>query len=426
MLGWSLYDWANSAFSTTIMAAFFPIFFKSYWSQGDAGESTIRLALANSAMGILIAVMAPLLGAVADRRDGKKGFLIFFAAIGFTSSILLVWPNQGEWRLAAAIYVLAGAGFFGANIFYDSLLPSIVRRSKLDMVSTLGFSLGYLGGGLLFGVNVLMTSKPEAFGLSGASEAVKWSFVTVGIWWALFTLPLIFWVGSKKGAPPQESLLQSAKSGLKEIKQTLRSLKHLKQTFLFLAGYIFYIDGVNTIIRMSADYGLSIGFKPTDMVLIILIVQFIGFPCTILFGKIAERVGARKGIYLGLAIYLFITLWGSLMSTMWEFYTIAALIGFAQGGLQALSRSYYSAMIPPSKSGEFFGIYNMFGKFSMVLGPILIALVNYISGFFFADTMIGSRFGIASVSILFIIGTIFLVKVDEEEALKEVKYLETH
>ncbi len=426
VLSWAMYDWANSAFSTTVMAAFFPIFFKNFWSQGDVNESTIRLGLANSLLGLGIALSAPLLGAIADKLDLKKGFLIFFASLGFLSTCLLVWPAQGEWRLAAAIYILAGMGFFLANIFYDSLLTDIVKPERFHSVSSLGFSLGYLGGGLLFAVHVIMVKNPAWFGFANATSAVKASFFSVGVWWALFSLPLFFMPMGQKTKGSRGAARSAARGiteGLRQIRQTLSHFKQLKQAMTFLLAYWFYIDGVGTIIRMAADYGLSLGFSSGDLILAILLIQFTGFPCTMIFAKIAGKLGARQGLLFGIAIYLFVTLWASFMTSKTEFYAIALLIGFAQGGLQALSRSYYARMIPADKSGEFFGIYNMFGKFAMILGPLLMAGITYFVRSATGSPDLATRYGMASIAVLFITGAVLLKKVNEEEGRKQAEEL---
>ncbi len=414
-LGWSLYDWANSAFATTIMAGFFPVFFKEYWSQGEAvTESTYKLGLANSAAGMLVAIMAPVLGAIADCGSHKKKFLTFFAYLGALSSMALFLVAKGEWLMAAIVYVTGTVGFSGSLVFYDSLLPTFVDEQRIDFVSAAGYAMGYLGGGLLFLFNVAMTLSPQTFGLADAGQAVRISFVSVGIWWGVFTLPIIWLVPEAK--PKQAmSVASVVHGGLQQLQRTFQKVRHLRTIFLFLAAYWLYIDGVDTIIRMAVDYGMSIGFKSSDLIVALLITQFVGFPCAIIFGRLGEKIGAKRSIFIGIAVYLLVVLWAVRMQHAWEFYALAVVIGFVQGGIQALSRSLYSRLIPHDQTAEFYGFYNLLGKFAVIFGPILIGLTGLISK--------SSRVGIASIAILFVLGGVLLYFVDEKKGREEAKFL---
>jgi len=433
--GWALYDWANSAFATTVMAGFFPIFFKQYWSFGaDVNVSTAQLGFANSIASLIVALMAPLLGAIADKGSAKKKFLIFFAYLGVLMTASLFCVQKGQWVWAIFVYVMGIIGFSGANVFYDSLLPSIVGEEKIDYVSGLGFSMGYLGGGLLFLINVLMTRIPQTFGLPDASSAVRFSFLSVALWWGLFTLFTIFWVPEKKAASSEKSAQGAVAAGIRQFAGTFRKIRHLKMVFLFLLAYWFYIDGVDTIIRMAVDYGLSLGFKSSDLIVALLIVQFVGFPAALVFGKLGELWGVRKSIFLAIAIYMGITIWGTMMTRAMEFYILAVVIGLVQGGIQALSRSYYSRLIPKSQAAEYYGFYNMLGKFAVIFGPVLMGLVGLIVKRVLmppAPTpeqvinvgQLASRWGIASILILFIIGAILFYFVDEEKGKQQAQLL---
>lgn len=434
--GWAMYDWANSAFATTVMAGFFPIFFKDYWSAGaDVNTSTAQLGLANSLASLLVALMAPILGAISDKANSKKSFMIFFAYLGALMTCGLFFIGQGNWAMAIFIYAMGNIGFAGANVFYDSLLPSVADDEESDRVSGLGFGMGYLGGGLLFAINVLMTLKPELFGLAGAGDAVRWSFVTVGVWWGAFTIITIKWVHEKKFGDEEGLTLKSFQEGLDQYVQTFRAIRHLKPILLFLVAYWFYIDGVDTIIKMAVDYGMSIGFESTDLILALLIVQFVGFPFAILFGFLGTKWGTRKSIFLAIGVYMFVTIWGVGMTNKIEFYILAIIIGMVQGGIQALSRSYFNKMIPKSQAGEFFGFYNMLGKFAAILGPLLMGAVGLIMRNVLtkqagpgADLeMIGqtaARWGIGSVILLFLVGGILFYFVDEDRAKAEVEEYE--
>lgn len=421
ILCWSLYDWANSAFATTVMAGFFPIFFKEYWSAGtDVNESTFTLGLANSLAGIVVALSAPLLGAIADRGTTKKRFLLFFAFLGVVMTSGLCLVAQGHWIVAAALYVFAAIGFSGGNIFYDALLPGVASKTKMNMVSALGFSLGYLGGGILFAINVWMTLHPEAFGLRDAGQAIRVSFLTVGIWWALFTIPLFLFVKEAPIGQTQKGW-ESVTAGIKQLRGTLKKIRRLKTVFLFLIAYWFYIDGVDTIVRMASDYGLALGFKRNDLIVALLMVQFVGFPAALMYGYVGNKIGVKRAIYIAIIIYLLITAWATVMHSIVEFYILAVMIALVQGGIQALSRSFYANIIPVDQSGEFFGFYNMLGKFAVVLGPILIGSVGVLMKSFGFGSMMSSRISIFSVSLLFIAGGILFFFVKEENAKKELE-----
>jgi UMF1 family MFS transporter len=405
------------------MAGFFPIFFKQYWSAGaDATMSTARLGLANSIAGVLVAVCAPLLGAIADKGSSRKRFLIFFAFMGVVMTSSLTFVAHGNWQLAAFLFVCATIGFSGANIFYDALLTVVSPENRLDQISALGFAMGYLGGGVLFAFNVCMYTWPETFGFAGAGEAVKFSFLTVGIWWAVFSLPLIFLVKEPDGAREQVGLAV-LRAGARQLGSTFREIRHLKTIALFLAAYWLYIDGVDTIVRMAVDYGMSIGFEPKDLILALLLTQFVGFPSAIAFGQIGRKIGTKRAILIGISVYLVISIWGAFMKERHEFFIMAVTIGLVQGGVQALSRSFYARIIPADKSAEYFGFYNMLGKFAAVIGPVLMGGTGLLVRALGYSSDIASRVGITSIAILFIAGGTLLLFVDEEKGKREAAYL---
>jgi MFS transporter, UMF1 family len=417
VISWALYDWANSAFATTVMAGFFPIFFKQYWSAGSSAvESTFRLGAANSISSLVIVAAAPVLGAIADRGSAKKRFLFFFAFLGIVMTGALYFVSKGSWLTAVCMYALASIGFAGGNIFYDSLLVSVAGPKKVDFVSALGFSLGYLGGGLLFALNVWMTQKPQFFGLADAAEAVRLSYLSVAVWWAVFSLPILLFVDEDQQGGREPLNLKAITAGFSQLVHTFDQVRRLKVVFLFLAGYWLYIDGLDTIVCMAVDYGMAIGFKPADLMLALLITQFVGFPAAIAFGKIGEKLGTKTGILLGIGVYVVITVWAYFMRHQAEFYILAVGIGLVQGGVQSLSRSLYSRIIPRNKSGEFFGFYNMLGKFAAVIGPLLMGWVGVISG--------DSRIGILSLLLLFIAGGLLLSRVDVEQGMQMARELE--
>ncbi|MBE7545673.1 MAG: MFS transporter [Planctomycetia bacterium] len=414
-LGWCFYDWANSAFATTVMAGFFPVFFKNYWCQGmEVTKSTAILGMANSLSGFLVAAIAPIIGAIADSGSYKKRFLIFFAYLGVLSTTALFMVQRGNWLFAAVAYTIGTVGFSGSVIFYDSILPLITNKKRIDYVSALGYAMGYLGGGILFAFNIWMILHPAFFGLKDANHAIRISFLTVAAWWGIFTLPIIFFVKE----PVKETRISpkfAFRSGLKQLTHTLHKIQHMKTIILFLTAYWLYIDGVDTIVRMGVDYGLSIGFEYRDLLLALLITQFVSFPCAIVFGKLGERIGAKHAIFIAIGVYFFAVMWAMRMKATYEFYGLAILIGLVQGGIQAMSRSFYSRLIPHDQLAEFYGFYNMVGKFAVILGPVLIG----ITGIFFES----SRMGIASIVILFIAGGVLLFFVDEKKGAEQIKYL---
>ena len=423
IFGWTMYDWANSAFATTIMAGFFPIFFKQFWSVGaDTTLSTARLGLANSVAGIVVALCAPVLGAIADKGSSKKKFLLFFAFIGIVMTLALYMVSKGNWPTAVLLYVFATVGFSGGNIFYDALITGVASEKKLDFISALGFSLGYLGGGILFAVNVWMTLSPATFGFAGAGEAVRFAFLTVGIWWAVFSIPLMLFV-REPSAIEARSEVNVVKAGFSQLRETFQEIRYLKTIFLFLVAYWLYIDGVNTVIRMAVDYGISIGFKSNDLIVALLITQFVGFPSAMGFGYFGGRFGAKRAIFVAIAVYLFVSIWAAFMKSSTEFYVLAIIVGLVQGGIQALSRSFFAKIIPIDKSAEYFGFYNMVGKFAAVIGPVFIGGVGLLARQIGYSSNIASRISISSVSLFFIAGGVLLFFVNEERGKQELKYL---
>jgi UMF1 family MFS transporter len=424
VISWAMYDWANSAFATTVLAGFFPVFFNEYWSAGaDTTVTTARLGMANSLAGMAVALLAPLLGAMADRGSARKRFLVFFAFLGALMTASLWMVSRGEWKPAILVFVLASIGFSGSIVFSDSLLVAVAPAGERERVSALGYALGYLGGGLLFALNVLMTLRPSAFGLSGPEEAVRISFLTVGAWWALFTVPLMIYVREAR-TRRAAGAVRMAVEGVRELLGTFRAIRRMRMVLLFLIAYWLYIDGVDTIVRMAVDYGISIGLSRNDLMVALLVTQFVGFPSAIAFGRIGARIGARRAIFIALGVYLFVTVWASLISSRGEFYVLAVSVGLVQGGIQALSRSLYASIIPADKSARYFGFYNMIGKFAAVVGPVLIGAAGVTIRYFGAGAETATRLAITSVAILFIAGGVLLHFVDERKARSETAEIE--
>jgi UMF1 family MFS transporter len=414
VLSWAMYDWANSAFATVMLAGLFPVFFKQYWSAGQSvTTSTFHLGVANSAAGIVIVLIAPIMGAIADAGQARKRLLLSFAALGMVMTAALYGIAEGEWLSAAILYAIGVIGFMGSVVFYDALIVKVTEPQHYDLVSGYGFAMGYLGGGLLFTLDVLMTLFPEFFGFADVSGAVRFSFITVTIWWAVFTLPLLFNVPADQGI--RIPVGQAIRGGFRELRHTFHEVRKLKVVSLFLLAYWLYIDGVDTVVRMAVDYGLSIGFDSNDLIVALLITQFVGFPAALLFGVLGEKIGPRRGILIALCVYFIVTTWAYFMQQVYEFYLLAVMIGLVQGGVQSLSRSLYARIIPAGKSGQFFGFYNMMGKFAAVIGPALMGSVAVLTD--------SSRLAILSVSILFLIGGILLLFVDIREGERIAKQL---
>ena len=403
VLSWAWYDWANSAFATVVMAGFFPIFFKEFWATDLAvTDSTFWLGMTNTAASALIVVCAPLLGALADQLGARKGFLLIFTALGVLGAGALYFVGQGHWGLALALYFCGLVGFTGSNIFYDALLVAVAAPADYHRISALGYALGYLGGGLLFALNVLMTLFPASFGLAGAQEAVQVAFLGVALWWSLFALPVAFWVPEPPGQGDQP-LGRAAREAFRELGRTLAEIRQRRDTVLFLLAYWFYIDGVDTIVLMAVDFGLAIGLAADGLMIALLITQFVGFPAALAFGWLGGRWGAKPGILLAIGVYALVVLLAAGMTRVEEFYLMAAVIGLVQGGIQALSRAFFAGLVPPGRSAEFFGFYNMLGKFAAVLGPGLVGIAALVTG--------DPRLSLLPILVLFLIGAGLLWRV---------------
>lgn len=406
---WAFYDWANSAFITTVMVVFFPIFFREYWAKGLPSEAiTLHLGTANALASLSIMLLAPFLGTVADQGGVKKPMMAGFVTLGVCATLGLTVVGESQWQWAMFGFVLAVVGFLGANIFYDALLVDVAERPAFNRVSALGYGLGYLGGGLLFGLCVLLTLHPTWFGLPDATQAVRWAFGVTAVWWAVFSIPLWRWVRERAPAQAQRpALMPLLRLSGKQLLETFRHIRQLRVVWVFLLAYWFYIDGVDTVILMAVDYGKSLGFATANLITALLMTQFIAFPAALVFGWLGNRWGAKRGILLGLAGYVVITLMAVQMDSVSQFYVLALSVGLVQGGVQALSRSLYASLIPQDQAAEFFGFYNMLGKFAAVLGPLLVGWVGVLTG--------SPRLGLLAVLLLFGVGAWLLWKVPSVE-----------
>ena len=375
---WALYDWANSAYATSVMAGLFPLFFGAI-AKGDLDptSTTNYLALSNSIASFVVALLAPILGAIADHGTLKKKLLIFFAFLGILMTISMGFIMQGYWIIAFIVYIFATIGFSSANTFYDSLLPVVSNKKNVDYVSALGFALGYLGGGILIVINAAMVYFHNNIGIT-LIEAYQYSFISVGIWWALFSIPIVLFV-DEPASHEKKSLTTAIKDGWSQFLSTIQNIKKSKVVATFLLAYWLYIDGVDTVVRMAVNLGEKLGFASEVMMVALVVVQFVAFFATLLYIKISDKIGLKNGIYLGILGYIFIIIIGSSVTEVWQLYVGVILIGCFQGGIQTLSRSLYARIIPQNKTAEFFGFFNMWGKFAAIIGPLLMAGVTTLS-----------------------------------------------
>lgn len=406
VLSWALYDWANSAFATTVVAGFFPVFYSALSEQISTQDSHFWFNVTLAVSSLLVAIVAPLLGAIADQGGLQKKLLAGFAGLGILMCLGLAWVGSGMWWVALLIYGLGQIGFAGANIFYDSMIIQISDNDNVDLVSGFGYALGYIGGGILFLVNVAMVTNPVWFGIADASTALSISFASVAIWWLVFSLPLLINLELPVPDEPQ-SVKRSIQTGFVQLKQTFAEIRQLKMVALFLVSYWLYIDGVGTIYRMAVFFADRILGLPMDSLISALILtQFVAFPAALFFGWLGKQIGAKQGIVIALIVYIGVIIYAwKWLETSFDFYLLAVAIGLVQGGVQSLSRSMFARLIPENQSAEFFGFFNMVGKFASILGPVIMAAIPLlIPGSTERDSILG-------LTLLFMIGGGLLLKV---------------
>ncbi len=417
---WAMYDWAASAVQTTIITAVFPIYFVKVAGAGlPESGATQRLATINTIALVIIAIVSPVLGAVSDYSASKKRFTAGFMVLGILATAALFLVNTGDLDLASWLFVAALVGVSGSYVFYEALLPHIASTEEMDRVSSAGYALGYLGGGLLLALNLAWIQKPEWFGLSAEDNLpVRLAFVSVAVWWLLFSIPLFRRVPEpaariEPDERPGESPLRAA---FVRLGETFRELRGYRQAFLMLLAFLIYNDGIQTIIKMATAYGTEIGIEQGALIGAILLVQFVGIPCSFLFGTLAGRIGPKRAIFLGLLAYTGISILGYFMTNAVHFYILAGMVGMVQGGTQALSRSLFASMIPQHKSGVFFGFFSIFEKFAGIFGPLIFALTIAASG--------SSRNAILSVIGFFAVGAAILRLVDLDEGRRVARAAE--
>lgn len=410
---WTMYDWANSAFVTTIMAAVLPVYYASVAAADLAPNvATSYWAFTTSISALLAALLSPLLGTMADFSASKKKFLTIFMLIGVTFTALLFLVNTGDWLMASIFFIFANIGFAGSLVYYDGLLPHVARPEEVDQVSSRGYAMGYIGGGILLAINLAMIMVvPGFFPAERESEITslmtRLSFVSVALWWFIFTLPLLLRVREPaRRLQVGEEMDSAFSASLKRLRKTFKEIRLYRDLSMALLAFWVYTNGIGTIITMATIYGAEIGISQTTLIGTLLMVQFLAAPFAILFGRISKKLGVKRSIYLTLSIYTLIACSGYFLQAEWQFWALGAAVATVQGGSQALSRSLISRLIPPSKSAEFFSFFSVFEKFASILGPLVFGWVSLIMG--------ASRLSIVSLVIFFVIGMFLLRSVDVE------------
>jgi MFS transporter, UMF1 family len=414
---WAMYDWGISGMQTIIMTAVFPIFFVKVAAAGmEAERASAWWGYVNTIGAVLIAIAAPILGALADFKAAKKKFLVAFMLLGAGATAAMFFIQRGDMVYASVTFILSLAGATGSMTFYEALLPHIADESEIDRVSTAGYALGYIGGGLLLAIALLVIQKPELLGLphgaglspSAATLPVRLSFIAVAAWWLAFSIPVLRAVAEPPRALELDEATRAApiRASFHRLGTTLRELRDYKQAFLMMLAFTIYNDGIQTIIKMASVYGTELKIEQSQLIAAILVVQFIGVPAAFVFGSLAGRFGAKRSIFFGLLVYAGICIYGYFLRTARDFWVLAVMVGLVQGGTQALSRSLFATLVPKHKSGEFFGFFSVFEKFGGILGPLAFAIAAQLAG--------NSRVAILSVILFFVVGAWLLTKVDEK------------
>lgn len=405
---WIMQDWANSAYSIMITTAVFPLFFKAVASSGGLSDatSTAYWGYANAIGTLIVSVLAPILGALADYKNQRMPMFTFFTLSGIIATLAFSFAPEGSWLYLFIFYVISAIGFSGANIFYDGSIIDVTTNDRMDRVSSAGFGWGYIGSSIPFVIFIIF-QLTDILPIS-QTLLVKLGFVMTAIWWFVFTIPYWRHVEQKSYIPRETQLI---KNSFKRLWGTLKGIKAYKQAFLFLIAYFFYIDGVGTIFKMATAIGSDIGLSSNDLIVVMLVVQFVAFPFSILYGILAKRFGAKNMIFVGIVTYTFICIYALQLDSLTAFIILGLLVGTAQGGVQSLSRSLFGQLIPKERANEFFGFYNIFGKFAAVVGPFLVGIIAQLTG--------NSLDGVFALIILFIIGGILLmfVKIPQENSI---------
>lgn len=404
---WMFYDWANSAYSILI-ASVLPIYAKALASAAGVSDTQYLSgwSFVSAFTGVIIAILAPILGTIADYRAVRKKFFVAFFVVGVLATGII--PVANAYAGLLILYAVTWIGFAGANVFYDSFLVDVTTPARMDRVSTWGFGLGYIGGSTIpFVVSIALIMFGKRIGVDQMS-AMRISCLLTAVWWAVFSIPFLRNVKQVSCIEHEPHMIRQS---FLRLGQLFREASRYRSLFLFLLAYFFYIDGVGTIITMATSYSSALGLTATTLTLGLLLVQVVAFPFSILYGKLSERFSAKKMIWAGIITYLLVCGVGFMMREAWHFYLLAFLVGTAQGGIQALSRSYFGKLVPdPHRAGEFFGLYNIFGKFETVLGTFLMGLVVSLTGVV--------NYGVLPVAAMFVIGAVLMLFVPDDKKVK--------
>lgn len=410
--GWALYDWANSAYTIVIVTAILPLYFKSAATEAgiSASTSTAYWGYANSIGTLIVSILAPILGTIADFKGFKKRFFVFFSALGVVFTLLLAVVPPEQWLLLLMFFVITSIGFAGANIFYDAFLVDVTTEERMNRISANGYALGYIGSTIPFiiSIGIIILSQQGIIPLS-VTVASQIAFAITALWWGLFTIPMLKNVEQKYYV---ERVSNPVRTSFKKLFATIKNIKAYRPLFLFLLAYFFYIDGVHTVIKMSTAYGSDLGIGSTTLLIVLFVTQVVAAPFTALFGKLGEKYGEKKMIMVGIIIYIFICCYAYFLDSAIDFWILAMLVGTAQGGIQSLSRSYFAQLVPKESSNEFFGFYSIFGKFAAVAGPVLLGVTAQVTG--------STNAGVFSLVVLFVIGAIILLRVPNAKEVTSI------
>lgn len=410
---WAWYDWANSAYFTTVITAVFPAFFATYAAAGlEPAQATARFAAITTLSVAIVAIVSPFLGALADYSGIRKWLLGGFMVLGAVACFAMITIQRGDWRLAALLFVIGNIGASGSLVFYDALLPHVAKPAETDRVSAAGYGFGYFGGGVLLLLNLAWILQPATFGFADTTQATKVSFASVAVWWLVFSIPLF-----RRVPEPQRVLDPGEQAGrapllaaARRLAGTFREVRRYRQAFLLFLAMLLYQDGIQTIIRMASIYGAEIGIDQTSQIAAFVMVQFIGIPCAFLFGALGTRIGTKRAIFIALGVYTLATVLGYFMTSVTHFFLLAAMVATVQGGAQALSRAMFARLVPSNKVSEFFGFFAIAERFATILGPAVFTVSVWLTG--------SSRSAVLFIILFFVAGAYLLSFVDEEEGMR--------
>jgi MFS transporter, UMF1 family len=402
---WMFYDWANSAYSIIITTAVFPLFYKASAMKAgvSASDSTAYLGYTIAVATFILAMLSPILGTIADYKGLKKRFFTFFFILGLISTATLAFIPSDQWLLLLIFYTLTAIGSSGSNVFYDAFITDVTTEDRMNRVSSRGFGLGYIGSTIPFiiSIAIIILAQNEVLPFS-TTIASKIAFLITAVWWGVFTIPMLKNVYQRYGIEREPKPIVNS---FRRLGNTLKEIRKYRALFLFLLAYFFYIDGVGTIITMSTAYGSDLGITSTNLLIILFATQVVAAPFAILYGRLSERFTGKTMLYVGICVYIIVCIYAYFLKTTLDFWILAMLVATSQGGIQALSRAYFAKLVPKKNANEFFGFYNIFGKFASIMGPLLVAITAQVTG--------NSASAVFSLVILFIVGITILFFVPE-------------